>query len=47
MGAEDPLYSLAPRSFHNFRVKSISTGYSFTAVHSSPATLDVGSLYSR
>ena len=47
MDAEAPLYSTPPRSFHNVRLESNSTGYSFPADYSKPVPLAVGLIDSR
>ncbi|KAF1771849.1 hypothetical protein GQ600_21251 [Phytophthora cactorum] len=45
--AEPPTYSTPPKSFHNVRLESSSTGSSFPADYSKPVPLAVGSLDSR
>ncbi|KAH9079726.1 hypothetical protein Ae201684P_020678 [Aphanomyces euteiches] len=42
--AEAPAYSTPPKSFHNVRLESSSTGSSFPADFSKPVPLAVGSL---
>ena len=45
--ASSPTYSTPPKSFHNTRLESSSTGSSFPADFSKPVPLAVGSLDSR